>query len=221
MKEDIWAIIPAHNEAKRIAAVIEKTKKILNNVVVVDDGSTDNTYDIAVLKNIVVLRHIVNMHKGAALKTGCDYALSKGAKIIVVLDADGQHDPDEIPNFIKTIEKENCDIVFGYRKRTKEMPFLLRFGNWFLNQIARFFYGIKMQDTQSGYRCFTAEAYRKIRWSSLGYEMESEMIANVGKHKLKYKEIPIATIYSEKYKGTTILDGIKIAFRMLFWKLTK
>jgi hypothetical protein len=137
--------------------------------------------------------------------------------MLILLDADGQHEPDEIPNFIKAMNGK--DIVFGYRKLTKDMPFVLRFGNWFISKATKVIYGIDVKDTQSGYRAMTQGTYKKVRWRATGYPMESEMIANVGKHKLKYAEIPIKTIYLERYKGTTIIDGLKIVLKMLLWKL--
>ena len=86
-------------------------------------------------------------------------------------------------------------------------------------QVSNFIYGIKIKDSQCGYRAFTAKAYKKIRWKASDYSMESEMLAKIGKYKLSYAEVPIETIYSDKYKGTTILDGIKIIFNLLIWKL--
>ena len=215
----IYAVIPALNEDERIKDVIDKTKKYVNKVVVVDDGSIDNTFETAKKAGAITLKHIVNMGKGAALKTGCDFAIEDGADAIVVLDADAQHDPDEIPKFIKTLEEESLDIVFGCRRSEKTMPLILRFGNWFINQTTKILFGMDMMDTQSGYRAFTADAYKKIRWEASDYSMESEMIANVGKKGLNYKEILIKTIYSDKYKGTTIIDGIKIVMNM-FWSPT-
>ena len=111
--------------------------------------------------------------------------------------------------------------MLGYRKPSKHMPFILKFGNRFINKTIKFLYGVSIRDSQCGYRAFTAKAYKKLRWKASDYSMESEMIAKIGKHKLKYKEIPIATIYSDKYKGTTIIDGFKIVFNLLFWKLNK
>ena len=99
------------------------------------------------------------------------------------------------------------------------MPFVLRFGNKFISSMTKILYGISLFDTQSGYRAFTDDAYKKIRWNSADYSMESEMIARVGKQKLKYAQIPIETIYADKYKGTTILDGIKIVLNMFWWKI--
>ena len=214
-----WIIIPANNEEKNIAEVVKKSKKFSENVVVVDDGSDDKTSDIAKKKGAVVLKHIVNLGKGAALKTGCDYALKQGAENIVVLDADGQHDPKEIPNFVKALNK--ADIVFGYRRLNKKMPLILRFGNWFIFFVTKFLFRLKIVDTQCGYRAFNADVYKKIKWNSTDYSMESEIIANAGKTHLKYSQIPIETIYSDKYKGTTVIDGIRIVLNMVWWRLTR
>lgn len=217
MKNKIFAIIPAYNEEKRINKVIKETKKYVDNVIVVDDGSKDKTKDVAKKGKAVVLRHLVNLGKGAALKTGCDYAVKNKADIIIAIDADAQHDPNEIPKFLENIKK--YDVVLAYRKPNKNMPLVLKFGNWFLNKTISFLYGIKIKDSQCGYRAFTAKAYRKLRWKASDYSMESEMIAKIGKYKLSYTEVPIETIYSDKYKGTTIIDGVKIAFNLLMWKL--
>ena len=101
------------------------------------------------------------------------------------------------------------------------MPAVLRFGNWFINFATKILYSMDLKDTQSGYRALTADAYKKVRWKANDYSMESEMIANAGKNHLKYKEIPIQTIYSDKYKGTTVIDGIKIVSKMIWWKLIR
>ena len=116
----IWAVIPAYNEEKNIGSIIKETKRHINKIIVVDDGSKDNTSKAAKESNVPVLRHIVNLGKGAALKTGCDFVIKNNAKIIIVLDADAQHDPKEIPKFLENIK--NNDIVFGYRKLNKNMP---------------------------------------------------------------------------------------------------
>ncbi len=218
-KQTIWAVIPAYNEEKHISKVISKTRKYVDNLVVVDDGSKDRTYDLAISSNSVVLRHIINLGKGAAIKTGCDYVIKHGAQKIVLIDSDAQHEPEEIPKFIKGLDE--AEIVFGYRRRSKTMPLVLKFGNWFINKATKLLYGIALKDTQCGYRAFTKGAYSKIKWASSGYSMESEMIANAGKNKLKYSEVPIKTIYCDKYKGTTVIDGMKIVFNMLWWRFTR
>ena len=213
----IFAIIPAYNEESNIVSIIKKTKRYVGNIIVVDDGSNDKTKEVAENANAVVLRHIINLGKGATLKTGCDFAIRKGAKYIIVLDADAQHNPDDIPRFINKLKK--YDIVFSYRSVSSKMPPVLRFGNWFISGIVRALHGINLNDTQCGFRAFSKEAYRKIGWNSSDYSMESEMISNVGKQKLKYVQIPIQTVYSDRYKGTTVIDGIKIVLNMVWWRL--
>ena len=215
--KEIWAVIPAYNEERNIASIIKKAKKYVGNVVLVDDGSKDKTAQFGKEAGAIVLRHIVNLGKGSALKTGCDFAVKNGAKFIIVLDADAQHNPDDIPRLGEKLE--NNDIVFSYRKLSGKMPLVLRFGNWFISSAAKLLYGINLKDTQCGFRAFTKEAYKKIRWNASDYSMESEMISRVGKQRLKYAQIPIETIYSDKYKGTTVIDGIKIVLNMLWWKL--
>ena len=217
MAKKVWVVIAAYNEEKHIGAVIDNVKKFCSNIIVVDDGSRDKTFQIAKSNGVIALNHIVNMGKGAAVKTGCDFALKKVAGSVILVDADGQHDPKDIPSFLKALEGK--DIVFGYRKFTKKMPFVFRFGNRFINNITKMLYGIKLRDTQCGYRALTAKAYKKVRWNANDYAMESEMIANAGKHKLKYEQVPIETIYSSKYKGTTPIDGVKIVLNMILWRL--
>lgn len=213
---NIWAVIPAYNEEGSIISIVKKTKKYVNNVAVVDDGSKDKTKVSAEKAGAIVLRHIVNLGKGAALKTGCDLAVKKGAKFIIALDADAQHDPDEIPRFVEKLKK--YDVVFSYRKASSKMPLVLRFGNFFISIVANVLYGINLTDTQCGFRAFSKAAYKKIRWNASDYSMESEMISRAGKQRLKYVQIPIQSIYSDKYKGTTVIDGIKIVLNMLWWK---
>jgi len=182
----------------------------------VDDGSRDRTYNVAKKEGVIVLRHMINLGKGAALKTGCDYVTQSGGKRIVTLDADIQHNPNRIPSFLDALDKS--DVVFGYRIASKNMPQILKFGNWFISRTTKILFGLDLKDTQCGYRAFTTEAYKKIRWKVSDYSMESEMITNVGKFKLKYKEVPIETIYSDKYKGTTVIDGMKIIFKIIYWR---
>lgn len=212
-------VIAAYNEQKHIASVVSRVKRLLKDVIVVDDGSRDETYALAQDAGALVLRHIINLGKGAAIKTGCDYALKQGAEALILVDADGQHDPKEIPRFIEMLKEK--DIVFGYRNLTKNMPFVFSLGNRSINLVTYLLYGIYLNDTQSGYRALTADTYRKVRWRSTNYSMESEMVANVGKHHLKFGQLRIRTKYNDKYKGTTMVTGIKIVLDMLWWKITR
>lgn len=214
-----FVIIPAYNEGKNLGPVLLEVKKHAQNIVVVDDGSNDNTFQKAQEAEVLVLRHRTNLGKGAALKTGCEYALQQGAQRIIVMDADGQHNPAEIPSFLNALEQH--EIVFGTRTVPQSMPLVMLFGNTILSGTLRRLYGIQTKDTQCGYRAFTASAYPKLQWDALDYYVETEMVVRAGKGKLKYAEIPIRTIYSDKYKGTTILDGFSIMAKMLSWRLFK
>lgn len=216
---DTWAIIPAYNEGKRVAAIIKDTLKIVKNVVVVDDGSSDDTYNVSIEAGATTLRHMINLGKGSALKTGIEYCIGQEAKRIVVLDADGQHDPKLIPQFLQLLDKS--DVVIGYRKFDREMPLVFKIGNSVINKSMEFLFGIKVKDSQSGYRAFNVGVYDKIKWKSNDYSMEAEMLTNIGKNHIKFKEVPIQTIYNDRYKGTTIFDGIRIVVNIFRWRFLR
>jgi len=143
-------VIPAFNEGSRIKHVLLKAGKYVDNVVVVDDGSTDNTFEISsgIARNIITLRHKVNLGKGAAMKTGCEAALKISADIIILMDADGQHKPEDIPRFIESIKNEKNDIVFGSRKIGKDMPLVMMLGNKFLSIVTSFLFTLRLNGTQ-------------------------------------------------------------------------
>lgn len=219
-KQKICAIIPAYNEQKYIAQVIEETKKYVDLIIVVDDGSIDATADIVKkYADVVFLRHPINGGKGVALQTGFLYAQKRGIDVILTIDADLQHDAKIIPKFIEKLNKTNADIVIGARAMGNSAPIVYRFGNFVLNTTFRILYGQKITDTQSGYRAFRMLAYSKFAWNSSGYDVETEMLTNARKHGLRLVELPIATKYHNSYKGTTIFDGVKIFFKMLLWRV--
>ncbi len=123
---------------------------------------------------------------------------------------------------IKLIDKliqKKLDIVFGEREFNRNMPLIMRLGNRLLTFLIKIFSNINLRDTQCGLRVFTDEAYQKIKWREKDYSVETEMIINSGKHNLKYGSAVIQTIYRERYKGTTILDGLKIFFDLLKWRM--
>ncbi len=216
------AVIPAYNEAKTVVAVAEQVKRYVDVVVVVDDGSCDDTFarlQVKATSALVVLRHEINLGKGAALKTGCDAAVQLGAEYIVCIDADHQHQPEMIPQFISALQEQNIDVVFGVRQFNNRMPFMMLFGNKFLSVVINILFRVLVHDTQSGFRAFTAKAYDQLRWKSSGYEVETEMIVRMSQYQLRYREVDIDTIYHDNYKGTTALDGIRILAQIFKWKL--
>ncbi len=211
---NVAVIIPAYNEAKHISAIVERTKKIISDVIVVDDGSIDDTAELAYKEGAIILRHLVNLGKGAAAKTGCDYAYKTNHDVLILMDADGQHLPEDIPRFLSALQ--NKDIVFSYRTSKQQAPFLLRVGNWGLSFLSNILFHIAIYDTQSGFRAFTKKAYRQIRWSATDYAMESEMIYR--SRGLRFTQIAIERIYLDNVKGTTVPLGFSIGWQMIKWK---
>ena len=216
---EFYVIMPGRNEERNIGQVIEKAKKSCpaGRIVVVDDGSTDGTAQEAARHGVTVLRHIINMGKGAAMRTGSQYAISKGAQALVYIDSDGQHDPEDIPRLTKALEGN--DIAFTCRERkSQHMPLVKKFGNWFIDAMMKTLFRINVQDTQCVYKAMTKDAYQKLGLMSSDYSIESEIVAKTGKNKLRFTQLPIKTIYADRYKGTTIFDGINIVMKMLWWR---
>jgi glycosyltransferase involved in cell wall biosynthesis len=208
-------VIPAYNEETRITKVIEKAKKY-GDVIVIDDGSSDDTKTMAEKAGACVYRHIINRGVGAALGTGFRVALDMKPDVIITMDADGQHKPEDIERIIEPIRNNKTDVVVGSRflpdsSNPHTMPIRKKVGNFFLNKITYFLYGLKCTDTQSGFRAFSCEALKKIRITTDRYAYASEMIEEIKRNNLKLKEVPIEAIYlNETKKGTTVWDGVKI-----------
>lgn len=215
------AVIPAYNEETTIGNVLNHVKPYVDKIIVVDDGSKDNTFQAAKALDgyITVLRHKINLGKGAALKTGCEAAIKLGAEKLILMDADGQHKAEDIPKLLNKLEEENLDIVFGARQPNENMPIMMILGNKILTKLINLFLNIKLTDTQTGFRAFTSDAYKKLQWQSSDYSVETEMIVKTSKNNLKYGEVAIPTIYKDNYKGTTCIDGVKIFFNLIKWRI--
>jgi len=217
-------VIPAYNEEKNIGKVLAGVKKYTENIIVVDDGSKDRTSQIAKSYGAEVFRHFINRGLGGALGTGIKAALSKEADIILTLDADGQHDPDEIPKLIEPIKKGEADIVIGSRFLEKQkMPFFRRVGNYFFNLFTFFLFGIKSTDSQSGMRAFNRKVGESLEIFTNGMEVSSEIIKEIKQQNFRVKEVPIRAIYTDYSlsKGQGFLVGAKTLAKLLIFKLTK
>ena len=215
-----FIVIPAYNESTRILKLLESLAPYKDKLIVVDDGSTDDTASIPRKMGITTLSHMINLGKGAALKTGCEYAFNHNADFVIVMDSDGQHNPKEIDSFIKEIEK-GSEIVFGVREFDKEAPLIRKIGNIIASKLVKLIFDISLPDILCGFRAFTKNAYQKIKWSSRGYEVETEMVAKTGLNRLKYSLVTVETIYIDKYKGVSILDSFKILTNLLSWRIIK
>jgi len=187
----ITVVIPAFNEEISIGSIVLKTKKYSDQIIVIDDGSVDKTAMIAKLAGAKIIRHHKNMGKGEALKTGFNVASQNGTEIIVTINADGQHDPDEIPNVIAPILSKEADMVIGSRYLNGNN----RAGQIFLDRLTNINSRIKIADTQSGFRAFSVNALKLFHFRKNGFSIESEMLAEVARTGLKIKEVDIGVRY--------------------------
>jgi glycosyltransferase involved in cell wall biosynthesis len=216
----IYIVVPAHNEAKRIGRVLFDLKKTKLPVIVVDDGSKDKTYQVAKRYGFLVLRHEINLGKGAAMKTGAIAAFRLGADAVVFMDSDGQHQVSDLPKFINVLRSGKFDVVFGVRDMLK-VPFIRRVGNSVASILVNYFFSIRVLDLLCGYRAITRKAFSKIEWYSNGYSVETEMVALTGKNNLKHCEIPVSTVYYDKFKGLTPLEGLGIIADVIKWRIVR
>lgn len=217
----VTAVIPAFNEFQTLSEVVLRSLPFVDRIIIVDDGSDTPLVQLLPSHDkLTVVRHRMNLGKGSALKTGVVMAMQGDEEAIVLLDGDGQHAPEEIPHLLAPLQEGRAEVVFGVRELDDRMPFVMRIGNQFFSLATKILFGIRVSDTQSGFRAFHRHVYQKIKWDSARYEVESEIIVNVGKARIPFVEVPIETIYRNKYKGTTIFDGIRIFVTMILWRLT-
>lgn len=219
----IIALIPAYNEEKNVCAVVRKTLPYVDCVLVVDDGSFDKTSEVAAQCGATVIKNRENKGKADAMYRGFEYAVKNGFDVIVVLDADGQHDPDEIPIFIDKIN-EGFDIVVGARQFDPSvMPKIRIFANAFSSWLTSLVCHSRISDSQSGYRAIKVDVVKKIRFNSKRYQIETEMLIKAAKCGFKITFVPIKTIYRKeaKSKVNQIIDPLKFVFLVLklsFWR---
>ena len=179
--QNITVILPAYNEEVSIGSIVLLTKNYADNVIVVDDGSSDRTAELAKKAGAEVIVHDVNKGKGGALKTG--FAAAEGADIIVTMDSDGQHNPADIPRLVEPILKGEADIVNGSRYLNglgKNTPAYRRVGQTILDKVTNLNSGLKITDSQSGFRAFAASTKEIFRFTAQGMAIESEMLADAG-----------------------------------------
>lgn len=195
----LCAVIPAYNEGRRVGAVVRGVRKHVRSVVVVDDGSEDDTAEEARRAGARVIRHRRNRGKGAALQSGFDYALAQGYDAVICLDADGQHDPDELPRFIEALRRGRADIVLGSRMTNPEgMPWLRRWTNRTTSVILSRLAGETILDSQSGYKAIRTEVLRRVRPTRSGFDAESEFLILAARRGFRIGHVPIRTIYAEE-----------------------
>lgn len=220
----IALVTPSFNEENKIDVFLRDIKDVRIPIIIVDDGSVDRTVDI--IKDfkkhpkITLVRHKINLGKGAALKTGCTIAFNMGMDAVVIMDSDGQHLASDLPKFIKALNSRKYDLIFGSRSLNFGIPLVRFVGNKMASVLVSLLFGIYISDLVCGYRAFTRKAFEKINWQSQGYGVETEMVVKTGLYKLKSCEVSVQTVYYDKFKGVTLLDALGILIDVLKWRIS-
>jgi glycosyltransferase involved in cell wall biosynthesis len=212
--DDVWVVIAAYNEAQVIARVVTDVRLCGFNVVLIDDGSTDTTGEIAKKAGAIVVRHPVNLGQGAALQTGIEFALRASAEFIVTFDADGQHRAGEIAAMIDALEHNGADFALGSRflGHTVNLPrarrLLLKAATWFTCVTS----GIRVTDTHNGFRAMTRRGAGHVRLRQNRMAHASEFLDQVSQSGLRYVEVPVTIEYSaySLAKGQKLGDALSI-----------
>ncbi len=211
------AIIPAYNEEVALGSIILRTLQYVDEVIIVNDGSDDKTVDVAKLAGAEIINHATNLGKGEALKSG--FSAIGDADVVVTIDADGQHNPDEIPSLIKPIIEDGADLVNGSRYINgpeENTPAYRRVGQQVLDNATNISAGIKVTDSQSGFRAFSPAACKVFRFYDTGFGIESEMLVDVAEAGLKIVEVPITVRYD--VDGSTknpVTHGVGVLLKII------
>lgn len=194
------AVVPAWNEERTVGSVILQARDHVDRIVVVDDGSTDDTAAVAGKAGADVVPHDANRGKGAAIRTGLDVAAKHDPDVVVLLDADGQHDPTEIPRIVAPIEDGDADVVVGSRTRPGDgrASRSRRTGRRALDKATNVLSKLDLQDTQSGYRAFRGDRVDDVRPREAGMGVESEMLLRAARADLEIVEVPVADHYPDE-----------------------
>lgn len=215
----VCVVIPAYNEGKVIKSVIKKARKEFEktkyeiDIVLINDGSADNTADEAKKAGAIIINHILNSGAGGATATGLSFANQKKYDLAVTMDADGQHSPKDVISGIDFAIKNNIDLAIGSRLiDSRGMSRVKVLGNKGLSFITYVLFGVNVTDSQSGLRIYSRKALEQLRWKTSGYEFCSEMIWRANQLHLKIAEYPIEAIYTDysRAKGQNNWNAINI-----------
>lgn len=230
IKPKVAVVIPAYNEAKVIAGVLQALKSAIDSqqisykIVVVDDGSNDGTAEICKKEGATVIRHVLNSGSGSATATGLSYAQQTGFDVAATMDADGQHDPNDVLKGIKIMVEHKADLLIGSRLiNSRGMAKTKVIGNKGLTLLTFMLFGVRVTDSQSGLRIFSRKALEQLKWKSSGYEFCSEMIWRAKQLGLVIDEYPIKAIYTEysKSRGQNNWNGINIVKSLVKQRLVE
>jgi len=219
-----WVVIPAYQEAKVLRNVVEGVLRLAPRVVVVDDGSTDETAQEALAAGATVLRHMVNLGQGAALQTGIDYALAQGADFVFTFDADGQHSAESLVVMAEVQQRTGADVVLGSRTlgNAEGIPrarrLLLKAALTFTRCQTR----LRVTDTHNGLRLFTREAALRVRISQARMAHASEILSQIRQMNLRFEEAPVTVHYTDYSlaKGQKMEDAFRVLTAIFYTSWT-
>lgn len=220
-----WIVIPAYKESARIRTTLNELLPHYLNVVVVDDGSPDDTAAVARSCGVWVVRHPINRGQGASLQTGIDFALLHGAETIVTFDADGQHDPADIPAMLEPVQTGEADIALGSRflGNTVGMPLSRRLVLKAAVLFTRVASRIHVTDTHNGFRAMSRKSAQQLRIRQDRMAHASEILDEIRRLGLRYKEVPVTIRYSAATleKGQSSWNAVRIVWQFLVGKVVK
>lgn len=220
-RNDLCAVIPAFRAEPTLGAVVDGVRRHLARVVVVDDGSDDATADVARAGGAEVLVLDRNRGKGYALRQGIARALAGEPEAIVLLDADGQHDPDDLPAFLRAWDERRPDLVIGCRLEDRsDIPPARFWTNYIGSRILTWMTGFELLDSQSGYRLLSAELARRLGLSADGYAIESEMLIKAARRGARLEHVRVRTIYNDAGSHfRPVLDTFRISCASIYFKV--
>ncbi|HEY4613746.1 MAG TPA: glycosyltransferase family 2 protein [Bacteroidota bacterium] len=217
--ERIAILVPAFNAAATLPELVRRLKKYLSpaDMVVVDDGSTDQTAEVAQQAGVHVLRHEQNFGKGKALRTGFEYLASlKPFEAVVTMDADLQHRPEDLPSFFSCWQDARVDILVGSRARWgTAMPFSRKLSNSITSSLVSARTGVAIRDSQCGFRLITRRVFETIRTTSNGYEAETELLIKAARRGFRIGFVPIETVYAGEQSHMTHVASTLSFLRVL------
>jgi glycosyltransferase involved in cell wall biosynthesis len=208
----VIAAIPAHNEARFIGSVVLSARRHVDLVLVIDDGSSDETAELAEVAGAVVIRHERNGGKGAAVNTAFREARRRGALALVLLDGDGQHRTADIAPVLRPVLDGEADVTVGSRFLAikSDIPAYRQFGQHALTAATNLSSGVRLTDSQSGFRAFSRTAIEALTFRGSGFSVESEMQFLIREYGLRPAEVPIGVVYEEPAKRNPVGHGMAV-----------
>lgn len=213
----LCVLIPSYNESKTIGRIVKGLRILGLAVYVIDDGSADNTAQIAREEGAVVVTHVTNKGKGASLREGFGHILKEHFDAVLIMDADGQHDIKDVDSFVKMSERTNADMVIGNRMSdTNTMPYIRVCTNRFMSKLLSWMCGQYVPDSQCGFRLIKRQVLERVKLESSKYEIESELIIKAARAGFRIESVPIKTVYQgENSRINPILDTLRFIRFML------